>query len=154
MSKPTFTDEQIEELLIEFNGQPTKVASALDVSYVQVYRRIRQNPKLLEVQEAERARAYQILDNLSMQIALKGTIKEPVLDEEGNPTEQFRDVLVDYKTRIQVIQNQQNLFKGSIGIKDQIEVTHKSDTIDYSKLSDDALKEILNAEVDEEQEST
>ncbi|WP_018675743.1 hypothetical protein [Riemerella columbina] len=154
MSKPTFTDGQIEELLIEFNGQPTKVASALDVSYVQVYRRIRQNPKLLEVQEAERARAYQILDNLSMQIALKGTIKEPVLDEEGNPTEQFRDVLVDYKTRIQVIQNQQNLFKGSIGIKDQIEVTHKSGTIDYSKLSDDALKEILNAEVDEEQEST
>ncbi|SDE15843.1 hypothetical protein [Riemerella columbipharyngis] len=154
MSKPTFTDEQIEELLIKCNGQPTKVASALDVSYVQVYRRIRQNPKLLEVQEAERARAYQILDNLSMQIALKGTIKEPILDEEGNPTEQFRDVLVDYKTRIQVIQNQQNLFKGSIGIKDQIEVTHKSGTIDYSKLSDDALKEILNAEVDEEQEST
>ncbi|MDY3529158.1 hypothetical protein PG593_05145 [Riemerella anatipestifer] len=154
MSKPTFTDEQIEELLIEHNGQPTKVATALDVSYVQVYRRIRQNPKLLEIQEAERARAYQILDNLSMQIALKGTIKEPVLDEEGNPTDVFRDVLVDYKTRIQVIQNQQNLFKGSIGIKDQVEITHKSETIDYSKLSDDALKEILNAEVDEDREKT
>lgn len=125
MSKPTFTDEQIEELLIEYNGQPTKVAKALGVTYVQIYRRIRANPALYEIQESERARAYQLLDDISMQIALQGIIKEPVIDDQGNFTKQYEDTVVDYRTRVQVIQNQQHLFKNSVGIKDQVEVTTK-----------------------------
>ena len=42
----TYSDEQLEEALIKTNGQPSKAAELLSVSYQSVYKRIRRNPEL------------------------------------------------------------------------------------------------------------
>lgn len=150
-----YTDEELEKALIQCGGQPTKAAEMLGVDYSGVYIRIRKNPHLLEVQKSYRSKNFNDIANTMLVMAMAGILKEPETDEAGNVVRgRFKEIAIDYRTRMDAMKTLLSTFKSDEGIKEQLEITHKSDTIDYSKLSDDALKEILNAEVDEEQEDT
>lgn len=139
-------DEDIKNALIETNGQPTKAAEMLGVTYPHLYVRIRKNPELLEVQKMYRAKTFQNISNFALQVVLTGVIQEPELDKEGKIIEgSFVKSKVDYRTRISMIPNMMQTFKSDEGIKEEIIVENKN-SFDYSKLSDETIRELLNAE--------
>lgn len=147
---PTFSDEQIEELLIKHNGQPTKVAADLEVSYVQVWRRIRANPKLYEVQQSNRQKTFQDISNFQVAAVLAGIIKSPELDDEGDIKRDsegrvvYTDAVVGVNARMEYASRLMTLFKSDEGIKEESDLNIKTD-LDTSKLSDSALEEIAAA---------
>lgn len=125
-----FTDEQLKQALIDCGGQPTKAAEMLGVEYVTVYYRVRKNPELLEIQKASRAKTFNDLANISLRMAIAGTIKQPISDENGKIiSDDYEDVLVDYKTRTGVIQSLMGLYKGDEGIKDELDITHNGGSV-------------------------
>lgn len=120
------TDEEIKEALIKTNGQPTKAAEILDISYPHLYTRIRKNPDLYEVQKAYRARTFQTVTNFTLNAFLTGIIQEPETDEEGNVIEgSFVKRKMDYRTRIGLAPNLMGTFKSDEGIKEEVEITTK-----------------------------
>lgn len=141
-----YTDEELKQALIQANGQPTKASEILGVSYVSVYGRVRKNPELLEVQKAYRARTFQSVSNLALSTFLTGVIKEPLTDEEGNIIEgKYKSVKVPLVNRLALIPNLMQTFKSDEGIKEEIIIENKN-SFDYSKLSDETIRELLNAE--------
>ena len=118
-----YTDEELKQALIKANGQPTKAAEILGVTYPSVYGRIRKNPELEIVQKAYRARTFNDVSNLVSVIAIMGVIREPLTDEEGTVIpNQFREVPVDYKTRMTAMQTVLSTFKTDEGIKEEVSV--------------------------------
>ena len=120
----TYTDEQLKKALIKANGQPTKAAEILGVTYVSVYSRIRKNPELLEVQKAHRARVFNEVSNTMTLIAMAGIIKEPITDEEGTVIQgKFREVPVDSRTRMTAMQTILSTFRVEDGVIDKLDIT-------------------------------
>nr|DAR32351.1 MAG TPA: Transcriptional regulator FleQ factor, AAA+, ATPase, c-di-GMP [Caudoviricetes sp.] len=129
-----YTDEELKQALIKANGQPTKAAEMLGVDYSGVYRRIRKNPELEIVQKAYRARTFNDVSNLVSVIAIMGVIREPLTDEEGTVIpNQFREVPVDYKTRMTAMQTVLSTFKTDDGIKDEVSVQGSIDIAQWLK---------------------
>lgn len=129
-----YTDEELKQALIKANGQPTKAAEMLGVDYSGVYRRIRKNPELEMVQKAYRARTFNDVSNLVSVIAIMGVIREPLTDEEGTVIpNQFREVPVDYKTRMTAMQTVLSTFKTDDGIKDEVAVQGSIDIAQWLK---------------------
>lgn len=129
-----YTDEELKQALIKANGQPTKAAEMLGVDYSGVYRRIRKNPELEMVQKAYRARTFNDVSNLVSVIAIMGVIREPLTDEEGTVIpNQFREVPVDYKTRMTAMQTVLSTFKTDDGIKDEVSVQGSIDIAQWLK---------------------
>lgn len=121
-----YTDEELKQALIQANGQPTKAAEILNVDYSGVYRRIRKNPELYEVQKAYRARAFQSVSNLALSTFLTGVIKEPLTDGEGNVINgEYKSVKVPLVNRLALIPNLMQTFKSDDGITEQVEITNK-----------------------------
>ena len=126
-----YTNEELKSALIEANGQPTKAAEILGVTYVSVYGRVRKNPELLEVQKAYRARTFNNVSNLTLTAFLTGVMKSPVVDEEGEIKKDekgriiYKDVYVDTRTRLSLAPNLMQIFKADEGIKEEIEITTK-----------------------------
>lgn len=119
-----YTDEELKQALIKANGQPTKAAEILSVTYASVYGRIRKNPELEMVQKAYRARTFNDVSNLVSVIAIMGVIREPLTDENGTVIpNQFREVPVDYKTRMTAMQTVLSTFKTDEGITDKLDLT-------------------------------
>ncbi|AQW96658.1 hypothetical protein DSC47_10010 [Elizabethkingia miricola] len=119
-----YTDEELKQALIEANGQPTKAAELLGIDYSGLYRRIRKNPELFEVQNAYKAKTFNNVANVGLNALLTGIMNEPMEDEEGNIIEgKFVKRKVDYRTRLSLIPNLMQTFKTADGIKEQIEVT-------------------------------
>jgi hypothetical protein len=119
-----YTDEELKQALIKANGQPTKAAEILGVTYASVYGRIRKNPELEIVQKAYRARTFNDVSNLVSAIAIIGVIREPLTDENGTVIpNQFREVPVDYKTRMTAMQTVLSTFKTDEGITDKLDLT-------------------------------
>lgn len=137
------TDEEIREALIKANGQPTKAAEILDISYPHLYTRIRKNPELLEIQKAYRARVFQSVSNLTLTTFLTGVMKSPAVDEEGeiikdeNGQIVYKDVYVDTRTRLGLAPNLMQTFKSDEGIKEEIELSTKGsiNITDWLKLN-------------------
>lgn len=128
----SFTDEELKEALIRCNGQPTKAAEMLGVTYIAVYFRVRRNPELLEVQKAYRARSFQAVSNLTLNTFLTGVMQEPEIDENGNIVEgKFKKIIVDHRTRLSLAPNLMQTFKSDEGIKEQIEIENKG-SVDIS----------------------
>lgn len=124
-----YTDEELKNALIEANGQPTKAAEILGVTYVSVYGRIRKNPELYEVQKAYRARTFQSVSNLALSTFLTGVITEPETDEEGNIIDgKTKKVKVPLVNRLALIPNLMQTFKSDEGIKEEINITTGSVT--------------------------
>lgn len=129
-----YTDEELKQALIKANGQPTKAAEILGVDYSGVYRRIRKNPELEIVQKAYRARTFNDVSNLVSVIAIMGVIREPLTDEEGTVIpNQFREVAVDYKTRMTAMQTVLSTFKTDDGIKEELSVQGSIDIAQWLK---------------------
>ena len=129
-----YTDEEIKQALIKANGQPTKAAEILGVTYPSVYGRIRKNPELEMVQKAYRARTFNDVSNLVSVIAIMGVIREPLTDEEGTVIpNQFREVPVDYKTRMTAMQTVLSTFKTDDGIKEEVSVQGSIDIAQWLK---------------------
>ena len=129
-----YTDEELKQALIKANGQPTKAAEILGVTYPSVYGRIRKNPELEIVQKAYRARTFNDVSNLVSVIAIMGVIREPLTDEEGTVIpNQFRGVPVDYKTRMTAMQTVLSTFKTDEGIKEEVSVQGSIDIAQWLK---------------------
>ena len=119
-----YTDEELKQALIKANGQPTKAAEILGVTYPSVYGRIRKNPELEMVQKAYRARTFNDVSNLVSVVAIMGVIREPLTDEDGTVIpNKFREVPVDYRTRMTAMQTVLSTFKTDDGIIDKLDVT-------------------------------
>jgi|GEM_PF-423369 len=119
-----YTDEELKQALIKANGQPVKASEILGVTYSSVYGRIRKNPELGIVQKAYRARTFNDVSNLVSVIAIMGVIREPITDENGTVIpNQFREVPVDYKTRMTAMQTVLSTFKTDEGITDKLDLT-------------------------------
>ena len=129
-----YTDEELKQALIKANGQPTKAAEILGVTYPSVYGRIRKSPELEMVQKAYRARTFNDVSNLVSVIAIMGVIREPLTDEEGTVIpNQFREVPVDYKTRMTAMQTVLSTFKTDEGIKEEVSVQGSIDIAQWLK---------------------
>lgn len=129
-----YTDEELKQALIKANGQPTKAAEMLGVDYSGVYRRIRKNPELEIVQKAYRARTFNDVSNLVSVIAIMGVIREPLTDEEGTVIpNQFREVPVDYRTRMTAMQTVLSTFKTDDGIREEVAVQGSIDIAQWLK---------------------
>lgn len=129
-----YTDEELKQALIKANGQPTKAAEILGVTYPSVYGRIRKNPELEIVQKAYRARTFNDVSNLVSVIAIMGVIREPLTDEEGTVIpNQFREVPVDYRTRMTAMQTVLSTFKTDDGIKEEVSVQGSIDIAQWLK---------------------
>ena len=129
-----YTDEELKQALIKANGQPTKAAEILGVTYPSVYGRIRKNPELEIVQKAYRARTFNDVSNLVSVIAIMGVIREPLTDEEGTVIpNQFREVPVDYKTQMTAMQTVLSTFKTDEGIKEEVSVQGSIDIAQWLK---------------------
>ena len=129
-----YTDEELKKALIKANGQPTKAAEMLGVDYSGVYRRIRKNPELEMVQKAYRARTFNDVSNLVSVIAIMGVIREPLTDEDGTVIpNQFREVPVDYRTRMTAMQTVLSTFKTDDGIKEEVAVQGSIDIAQWLK---------------------
>ena len=129
-----YTDEELKQALIKANGQPTKAAEILGVTYPSVYGRIRKNPELEIVQKAYRARTFNDVSNLVSVIAIMGVIREPLTDEEGTVIpNQFREVPVNYKTRMTAMQTVLSTFKTDDGIKEEVSVQGSIDIAQWLK---------------------
>lgn len=139
------SDEEIEEALILTGGQPTKVAELLGVDYVTVWRRIRQNTDLLDVQKAYRGKTFNDMSNLSTVVAMAGIIKEPKVDPETGEVikGEFIEKKVDYRTRLGLIQNMMSMLKADEGIKDHLVI--ENDGVDLTKVSDETLADLQKA---------
>lgn len=139
-----YTDEELKQALIKANGQPTKAAEMLGVDYSGVYRRVRRNPELLEVQKSHRAKTFNDVANAMVFVAMAGIIKEPVIDENGNVVQgQFREAPVDYKTRMTAMQTIMQTFKSDEGIKEELSITTKGsiNISDWLKLNNSQKEE-------------
>ena len=129
-----YTDEELKQALIKANGQPTKAAEILGVTYPSVYGRIRKNPELEMVQKAYRARTFNDVSNLVSAIAIIGVIREPLTDEEGTVIpNQFREVAVDQKTRMTAMLTVLSTFKTDDGIKEEVSVQGSIDIAQWLK---------------------
>lgn len=129
-----YTDEELKQALIKANGQPTKAAEILGVTYPSVYGRIRKNPELEIVQKAYRARTFNDVSNLVSAIAIIGVIREPLTDEEGTVIpNQFREVPVDQKTRMTAMLTVLSTFKTDEGIKEEVSVQGSIDIAQWLK---------------------
>lgn len=129
-----YTDEELKQALIKANGQPTKAAEMLGVDYSGVYRRIRKNPELEMVQKAYRARTFNDVSNLVSVIAIMGVIREPLTDEDGTVIpNKFREVPVDYRTRMTAMQTVLSTFKTDEGIKEEVSVQGSIDIAQWLK---------------------
>lgn len=129
-----YTDEELKQALIKANGQPTKAAEILGVTYPSVYGRIRKNPELEMVQKAYRARTFNDVSNLVSVIAIMGVIREPLIDEDGTVIpNKFREVPVDYRTRMTAMQTVLSTFKTDDGIKEEVSVQGSIDIAQWLK---------------------
>ena len=146
MAKKRVSDKEIQKALIATGGQPVASAKIVGLKYPHLYTRIRQNPKLLEIQNSFRAKSFQDLSNTSLVWALTGVMKEPVTDPETGiviPGE-FVEKKVDYRTRSAIMAQMMGMLKSSEGIKDTLVIENESG-VDLTKLSDTALDELEKA---------
>ena len=129
-----YTDEELKQALIKANGQPTKAAEILGVTYPSVYGRIRKNPELEMVQKAYRARTFIDVSYLVSVGAIMGVIRVPLTDEDGTVIpNQFREVPVDYRTRMTAMQTVLSTFKTDDGIKEEVSVQGSIDIAQWLK---------------------
>lgn len=129
MADKEYSDEQLREALIKTNGQPTKAAEVLGVTYVSVYGRIRKNPELLEVQKSARQKTFQDLSNFQVTAVLAGIMKSPEFEEDGSVKKDkdgktvYMEAVVGTQARMEYASRLMTLFKSDEGIKDGLDFT-------------------------------
>ncbi|KUY28033.1 hypothetical protein [Elizabethkingia ursingii] len=146
----SYTDDELKEALIKTNGQPTKAAEMLKVTYISVYGRIRRNPELLDIQKSARQKTFQDLSNFQVTAVLAGIMKTPEFDDEGEIKRTsdgkvvYTEAAIGVQARMEYASRLMTLFKSDEGIKDESVVEVKN-ALDITKLSDSALDELEKA---------
>lgn len=147
---PKVTDDEIEQALIQAHGQPTKAAEILGVDYTTIWRRCRDNPRLEEVKQAYRGASFQKIDGFTVASVLAGVMNQPVTDENGEVVKDedgkimYKQIAIAPNLRLQHGNLLMNLYKGSEGIKDQVEIS-SDNSIDLTKLDLETLKKLEKA---------
>ena len=132
--KREITDEMIKKALIETSGQPVKASEMLGADYSYIYRRIRQNPELYEIQKAYRSRTFQTVANMSVNALIYGVMQEPETDEDGNIIDgKFKKVKVPMVNRLSLIPTIMQTFKTDDGIKEEVSVQGSIDIAQWLK---------------------
>ena len=132
--KQEITDEMIKKALIETSGQPVKASEMLGADYSYIYRRIRQNPELYEMQKAYRSRTFQTVANMSVNALIYGVMQEPETDEDGNIIDgKFKKVKVPMVNRLSLIPTIMQTFKTDDGIKEEVSVQGSIDIAQWLK---------------------
>ena len=132
--KQEITDEMIKKALIETSGQPVKASEMLGADYSYIYRRIRQNPELYEIQKAYRSRTFQTVANMSVNALIYGVMQEPETDEDGNIIDgKFKKVKVPMVNRLSLIPTIMQTFKTDDGIKEEVFVQGSIDIAQWLK---------------------
>ena len=132
--KQEITDELIKKALIETSGQPVKASEMLGADYSYIYRRIRQNPELYEIQKAYRSRTFQTVANMSVNALIYGVMQEPETDEDGNIIDgKFKKVKVPMVNRLSLIPTIMQTFKTDDGIKEEVSVQGSIDIAQWLK---------------------
>lgn len=132
--KQEITDEMIKKALIETSGQPVKASEMLGADYSYIYRRIRQNPELYEIQKAYRSRTFQTVANMSVNVLIYGVMQEPETDEDGNIIDgKFKKVKVPIVNRLSLIPTVMQTFKTDDGIKEEVSVQGSIDIAQWLK---------------------
>ena len=132
--KQEITDEMIKKALIETSGQPVKASEMLGADYSYIYRRIRQNPELYEIQKAYRSRTFQTVANMSVNALIYGVMQEPETDEDGNIIDgKFNKVKVPMVNRLSLIPTIMQTFKTDDGIKEEVSVQGSIDIAQWLK---------------------
>lgn len=126
------TDKQIEQALIEASGHPTHAAKALNVSYPALFKRIRRNPDLANIQKATRSKTFIELTHLTEFAIKTGYMRKHVLDHNGNMTNETILVEIDDRTRMDAAFKMMAMFKGDEDIVDTIKVVGNG-TVDIDK---------------------
>lgn len=129
------------------NGMPTQTAKLLGVSYQAVYKYLKDNPELQEMKEIERAKLHEELESLTTFAIQNGYIQKSILDRNGKPTKEFIFEEVDVRTRLNMAMNLMNQYKGSVGIKEQIDITSKGEKINNQLISIIELPEALRPDI-------
>lgn len=114
--------EDIRTALEATNGQPVAAAKRLNVDYSSLWRRIRSEPELMEIQKAARSRAFQELENITTFAARTGYMQKTILDADGKLTNQIELVPIDERTRVDLAFRLMNLFKADAGIVDEVSI--------------------------------
>lgn len=146
----SYTDEQLKEALIKTNGQPTKAAEILGVTYISVYGRIRRNPELLDIQKSARQKTFQDLSNFQVTAVLAGIMKTPEFDDEGEIKRTsdgkvvYTEAAIGVQARMEYASRLMTLFKSDEGIKDE-SVLEVKGALDATKLSDSTLDDLEKA---------
>ena len=132
--KQEITDEMIKKALIETSGQPVKAAEMLGADYSYIYRRIRQNPELYEIQKAYRSRTFQTVANMSVNALIYGVMQEPETDEDGNIIDgKFKKVKVPIANRLSLIPTVMQTYKTDDFKKEEVSVKGSIDIAQWLK---------------------
>ena len=124
----------IKKALIETSGQPVKASEMLGADYSYIYRWIRQNPELYEIQKAYRSRTFQTVANMSVNALIYGVMQEPETDEDGNIIDgKFKKVKVPMVNRLSLIPTIMQTFKTDDGIKEEVSVQGSIDIAQWLK---------------------
>jgi|SRR5690606_37677010 len=142
---------KVKNALIKSGGMPTHAAKLLKVDYSSVWEFMKKHPELNEVRDSARSKLHEDLESLTTFAIRTGYIQKSVLDENGKPTSETVFEEVDARTRLQYAVEIMRQYKGSVGIKDQVDVTTDGKEIKPGKITVIELPEILRPKSNDEE---
>lgn len=117
------TIRKVKAALEVSSGMPTQAAKKIGVSYQAIWKFLKKNPELKDIQIAARAKLHEDNENMIVFAIKTGYIQKVMLGSDGIPTSKVVYEEVDYRTRLQQANFLMNQYKGSVGIKDEINIT-------------------------------
>ncbi len=143
MKRGKLTVKKVKNALEQCGGMPTYAAKILGVTYCAVWAFMKKNPELNSIRESARAKLHEELESLIIFAIKSGWIQKPILDESGKPTSETYFEEVDVRTRMQYAAEIMRQYKGSIGIKDEIDITSDGKELQSDKIAVIQLPETL-----------
>lgn len=139
----TLTKTKVKNALEKAGGMPVQASRLLKVDYSTLYRFMKKHPELEEIRESARSKLHEDLESLTTFAVKTGFIQKSALDENGKPTSETIYEEVDVRTRLQHANLLMNQYKGSVGIKEEIDVTTKGEKVNSQSITVIELPEAL-----------
>lgn len=137
------TIRKVKAALEVSSGMPTQAAKKIGVSYQAIWKFLKKNPELKEFQNAARAKLHEETENMIVFAIKTGYVQKSVLDENGIPTKEIAYEEVDYRTRLSQANFLMSQYKGSVGIKEEIDITTNGKDLPANQISVIELPEAL-----------
>lgn len=137
------TIRKVKNALEDASGMPTQAAKKLSVSYQALWLFMKKHPELKEYQESARAKLHEENENMIVFAIKTGYIQKSVIDKDGKPTSEVIYEEVDYRTRLSQANFLMNQYKGSVGIKNEIDLTTGGEKIQSKQITVIELPEQL-----------